>query len=236
MRNYIWRSNTGTVNLKRPWKNISKIYLNVSFPVSYYATINKRLKWKENGGATINILMSSGNWTANTLATEVQTLLNTNTLIGGRTYAVTFSTITGKYSVTVSPSGTAQFIVDTETIFQQMGYSVTTADTSFLLSDKVSILNGPTSLYLKSSGLSKIIVNPFHNSNSEIINDIILSIPITSNAFGFISYDQSGCYLECDPQRIVQQLDFSLVDPDTKETIDLNGGIITVQLQHNGMD
>ena len=124
-------------------------------PISYYLfdSTNNLLSITVTGNVekeTINFSISQGNYNAQTLATEL------NTLAGSHfTFAAAFEQRTLKYTLTVSASnGNSSIslfeINNTSTCLKVLGFNLNGAQsTSSLTSDNVANLNRTTNLYIR---------------------------------------------------------------------------------------
>lgn len=96
----------------------------VIFPNSVYPinANNNKIYWQEDGGGTITSSIPIKNYSATQLATELQTLFNTDTGLG-RTYTVSYDTQTKKFTMgeSVGIPNTFQFVSGSNNAYDEIG-------------------------------------------------------------------------------------------------------------------
>lgn len=185
--------NNGTLlsNLFFPFKGIltdnpkiKKKYLtllNAQIPVSFYIINenNNRLTLKDvGGGGTHNILLDYGNYSGNTLITELTTKINAGY---PHTVSITLSRSTGKLTFTFN--GQTQFRADQSTINNIIGFDSNLTGTNFIMPYPLNLL-GTKKLFIKSQILN---ISSYDSVNNNKTN-IIATIPVDQPFYNMISY------------------------------------------------
>lgn len=194
----------------------------VSIPLTNYVTVYP----SATGGAqtfelvnflnTYTISIPTGNYTAQQLATTIQTELNT--VATPTTFAVNYNTNTNIYTITSTLTGSFNFAVNNALYpYQSLGSTIGYRDNSHtpinisgnaVAAPFEASLSGPLNYYVKSSALTTS-TNSFFQTNK---NSVISCIPNNATPFGVISYLNPAPYFEPLYSTRINQLDLSLVD------------------------
>lgn len=166
------------VNLSTPLQEFEKITLySASVPISWdliNSSCNQLTLEEELGAAIFTITISSGSYTPNLLAQEIQNKLNAPTVSpNGYTYAVTYTSLTN--TMTISTSANFRIRGDlntTSSICKNIGFmlSATSFATTQTSTWKVDI-GAPQVIYLKIDevGGAVITASPSNSGNSFIL-------------------------------------------------------------------
>lgn len=163
---------------------ITKKYLtllNAQIPVSFYIINenNNRLTLKDvGGGGTHNINLDYGNYSGNTLITELTTKINAGY---PHTVSITLSRSTGKLTFTFN--GQTQFRADQSTINNIIGFDSDMTGTTFIMPYPLNLL-GTKKLFIKSQILNISSYNSVNNNKT----NIIATIPVDQPFYNMISY------------------------------------------------
>lgn len=164
--------------------NIKKKYLtllNAQIPVSFYIIneYNHRLTLKDiGGGGTHNIDLDLGNYSGNTLITELTSKINAGY---PHTVSITLSKSTGK--LTFVFNGQTQFRADQSTIKNIIGFDSNMTGTTFLMPYPVNLL-GTKKLFIK----SQVLNISSYDSISTNKTNLISTIPVDQPFYNMISY------------------------------------------------
>ena len=208
------------------------VVLAASIPKSYYLVDSsyKSFTLQENS-STVTITFDEGNYTRNSLAVKLQSLLNTNSP-NSFTYTVSYSNIStsndnGKYRITVSGNGGVQPIfIFTNQMNEQLGFNINSSNQfsgDILYSTNVVNLTNETTLFIHSdicqnnegnnilqevyasgeASYSTInFVNPIPNEYSKPMN----TISAKSNSYNFYLTDENGTPLDTNGINIVMTI------------------------------
>lgn len=155
--------------------------LNAQIPVSFYIINenNNRLTLKDvGGGGTHNIDLNYGNYSGNSLITELTTQINAGY---PHTVSITLSKSTGK--LTFIFDGQTQFISSQSTINNIIGFNSNMTGTTFIMPYPLNLL-GTKKLFIKSQTLN---ISSFDSYNNNKTN-IIATIPVDQPFYNMISY------------------------------------------------
>jgi hypothetical protein len=155
--------------------------LNAQIPVSFYIVneYNYRLTLKDvGGGGTHNIDLDYGNYSGNTLITELTTKINAGY---PHTVSITLSRSTGKLTFTFN--GQTQFRSDQSTIKNIIGFDSNLTGTTFIMPYPLNLL-GTKKLFINSQILN---ISSFDSVNTNKTN-IIATIPIDQPFYNMVSY------------------------------------------------
>ncbi len=168
-------------------QKIKKKYLtllNAQIPVSFYIIneYNHRLTLKDvGGGGTHNIDLDYGNYSGNSLITELTTKINAGY---PHTVSITLSKSTGK--LTFIFTGQTQFRADQSTINNIIGFDSNTTGTNFIMPYPMNLL-GTKKIFIKSQILN---IASYDSVNTNKTN-IIATIPIDQPFYNMVSYTSS---------------------------------------------
>lgn len=155
--------------------------LNAQIPVSFYIIneYNNRLTLKDvGGGGTHNIDLDFGNYSGNTLITELTTKINAGF---PHTVVITLSKSTGKLNFVFN--GQTQFRADQSTIKNILGFDTNLNDTNITMPYPLNLL-GTKKLFIKSQILN---ISSYDSINTNK-NNIISTIPVDQPFYNMISY------------------------------------------------
>lgn len=155
--------------------------LNAQIPVSFYIIneYNHRLTLKDvGGGGTHNIDLDFGNYSGNTLITELTSKINAGY---PHTVSITLSKSTGK--LTFVFNGQTQFRADQSTIKNILGFDSNMTGTTFLMPYPLNLL-GTKKLFIKSQVLNISSYDSINNNKTNIIS----TIPVDQPFYNMISY------------------------------------------------
>lgn len=235
--------------ITKPYSNFNKaptkvklLSARIPFTWDNITSINNTYTLIEYSGTTSittsNIQIPTGRYTGTTLATAMQTSLNSNTK-ESFTYTVTYNTTTFQFSI----SSTGNFQLDfsvSNSLGPALGFGdITTVEATHIVSPEIAILQPDTEILVTSdlvSGIDNGVVPWFAEaSNTAYPNLNILSvIPISTCFGGIINYQASPD----DPWQECSQSNFSLATINkTEVTIQfglllLSGEIINLNGAH----
>lgn len=155
--------------------------LNAQIPVSFYIIneYNHRLTLKDvGGGGTHNIDLDYGNYSGNTLITELTTKINAGY---PHMVTITLSRSTGKLSFNFN--GQTQIREDQSTIKNIIGFDSNMTGTNFIMPYPINLL-GTKKLFIKSQVLD---ISSYDSINTNKTN-IIATIPVDQPFYNMISY------------------------------------------------
>lgn len=216
-----------TIELPRRIKNVKNIIIkNACIPYTFYMVrtgVNDTIKFTDSADSDLTCTISPGNYTADTLATEIDTKL---TDASSDTYTVTFNDDTHKFTiVSSSASFVLQWSTTTNSIANVLGWEATdTSAGATQTSTNCANLFIPY-INVKSSALSSgIFYRNYHNKNE---SDIILRVPVDVSAGNMLTYSNRNyefAHFTYDSKyKYLDKIDLKLEFPNG-ETIDLNGG------------
>ena len=193
---------------------------NAQFPVSFYniTTYNNKLVISINGGAQNIINIPVGNYNTTTLNNE---LINQLSIAGISTISIALSSITGKYTFTIS-SGFFTFHYSTSTIFKILGFITTqdhTSATQVLTSNYPVNLLGALKLKICSNSVS--VDNIDSNNGGSVVNTLI-ELPVSASNFGLILYSNTSNIHSNMKTKNLNSIDIRILD-DENNLIDFNG-------------
>ena len=169
-------------------KRVKLLTANIPFTWDNITTANNRLTLIELPGpvshpATVPV----GRYTGTTLATALQTALNTVATL--HTYTVAFDTNTFKFTISATGNFQLNFAV-TDTIAAAVGFDqVTTSSATSVTSTNVVLLQADPTLFIRSNlveGVDNGIVPWFTGSTPDL--GILASVPISVCYGGTINY------------------------------------------------
>lgn len=225
-----------TFRFVSPIQNIAKVkILEAEIPFSYYVVNadNNRIVLTETGSSTAVIPI--GNYTVTDLATTVGAALTAASLaLGSRTYSVTYSTTTGKF--TISSSGTFSLSVSSLLLQSVLGLrQINTSSGSTLVAPDVAIVTGPNYVYVNSDTLGPSFQTYLPSTATQFPlskGPQLARIPITDNP-GAITYYQDPVpekWFDLNNLLQLQQFDLYLTLGNTNEKIRCNGQHFSIKL------
>lgn len=197
----------------RPIRNIAAFkVLEVSVPFTYYVFwaagvngVGNNTFLLDDGapGSPTTVTITPGNYTAAQMATELGARL-TAASAAAVTYTVTYSSITGVFTVTASAGDFSllfndipAFLVDGHDLGQTtprrwLGFNAgtITSTASVLVAPNAAQLSGPNFLYLCSLALGGLNNDTLYINGLEGSGPIIAKIPVTTNAGGIITWQE----------------------------------------------
>lgn len=236
-----------TFYLNRPLQNIAFMkVLEAEIPFSYYVInqYNNTFFLTESSSALVTIPV--GNYTSATLATTLGSVLTQASLgLGSRTYTVTYSSMTQKFTVTAS-TGTFSLVFGSSTDSGQtnprliLGFNpgFNTSIGSVLVAPNVVQISGPNYVYLNSTQLGPL-TNTFLPQNSVNLQSgqkgpQIARIPITCNPGDMTYYNDPAPekWFSLENLRQIQNLDlyFTLGNQAPEKALRFNGQNFSVKL------
>ena len=164
------------------WSSVKRFKIEyISLPYSWY-NINSKNNSIVVNGTTYSI--SAGQYTANTLASTLQTLLQGI----DATFTVSWSSQTQKFTTSRSTNFTFNLSSSALTLRRQFGFSLTSDQVGTqIVSDSVANLQNSNSISLHSDLLSKALNNQITDTRYQYV----MSIPIDQNPGGIITYRPS---------------------------------------------
>lgn len=159
---------------------------NAQIPVSFYniTTNNNTLGVSVDGGGVNILTIPEGNYNTTTLNTEI---INQLADAGITTITLALSTVTGKYTFTIS-SGYFTFHYANSTMLKILGFLETqdyTSSSQILTSPYPVNLLGVLKMKISSNAIS---VMNFDSADNGSTKNTILELPITAQSFGLITY------------------------------------------------
>lgn len=199
----------------------------ITIPYSFYNLQQQFFIFKYNG-TNFDIELPAGNYSAQSLATFLQTTLSAET---SAAISVTYSVTTNKFIVSVVNPNNFQFefedpIPYNYSLQKALGFPNLTTVTDNYISPNCANLNASDNLYIYSQALSFYTPSIFQTQRDQIIQ----LVPILVNPFNFIFYEnQQQVNFQTDFQTI-STFDIKLVD-DYGQVVDLNGLDWTFEIQ-----
>lgn len=207
----------------------------ISCPYSYYTTMEQTFIYNL-AGTNYNITFPAGNYTAATLGSTLQSVLNSYT--APFTTTVSYNSIKNEYSFTPSIGNIYFNFSSTNLTNNYFYYSVAYQAGIFssfsetmlpisIFTSKYACTTSPTSnLYLKSSTLSMYYTSYFNGEK----NTVISSIPINVNPLNWITFQSStDIYFNYDNQAI-NNIDIQIVD-DQNNPVDFRGINVLIEIE-----
>tara|TARA_R110000803_G_scaffold205151_6_gene271645 strand:- start:2024 stop:2824 length:801 start_codon:yes stop_codon:yes gene_type:complete len=229
-------------NIDFKLSNVKEYYMkihNIQLPVSFYqinSNYNTLMIKERNAGDTIiniiTITIPEGNYTITELTSEIETLLNTNT-VQGNTYSVSQDDKTGKINISYT-GGSANIDLLSynggSTINPIIGggeYNslVTTVD---IIPAGKDLNNHYNLNFISYVSLETNIVSHNHLDVNSIRN-VGSRIPITETRGDVVNVTNNDGYLVRIKQNSISEIQFKLIDP-YKNQIELNGTPFSCQL------
>jgi hypothetical protein len=219
-------TNNNNVEFYLPQIEIDDIYhiyisvANASIPISYYNVNdnNNTLNYNLSTGPIVNVVIPNGNYNVNTLLTTLNSLLINMT--------VTYNQITNKYTF-IHATNDFTFI-NTSSCVYLLGISITgqSSISRVLLSNNCINLS-PIRSFIVGCNLKTGNINL---SNPEIQN-MLCSIPISSNSFGIVNYTNDNNFRSNLFTNILNSISIFITDQDG-QTINFNNvnWFVTLQL------
>lgn len=219
-----------------PFTKIRNFKINkIVIPYSFYATVNQQIVITSPSiGGTINV--PAGNYTADSLATTLEGLINSSFPI--ITCSITYSSITDKYTFTgalpysISSLG---LIPPNNNLMYQLGLTSLSGVQTVLpqsanfVSTYCANLSGTCCLYVSSNALRLFSNSSFQNMRSNIIQ----VVPIQVNSFNYIVWQNSVPTYYQQDEYVLNQIDLRLID-DFGNTINLNGLDWSIEIEISG--
>lgn len=199
----------------------------ITIPYSFYNLKRQFFIFKYNG-INFDIELPAGNYSAQSLATFLQTTLSAET---SASILVSYSTTTNKFSVSALSPNTIQFEFEDPVEYnyslqKALGFPNLTTIVSLYVSPNCANLNASDNLYIFSQSLSFYTPSIFQSQRANVIQ----LVPILVNPFNFIFYEnQQQINFPTDFQTI-STFDVKLID-DYGNTVDLNGLDWTFEIQ-----
>ena len=189
---------------------------NCQFPVSFYniTTSNNQLYYSIDGGGTSALTITAGNYNSTTLRTEI---LQQLTNVGISNISITFSTISGKYTFTIS-AGEFTFY-SSSTIFKILGFTLGTNHTSITQN-----LSTTYPINLLGALKLKITSQAIHISNIDSLGastNTLIEVPISASNFGLILYHNTSNIHNILNQTSLNGIDILIMD-DNSNLINFN--------------
>lgn len=193
-----------------------------SIPLTNYVTVypatsgpNQAFNITDTAGVH-TIVVPSGNYTAQQLATTLQTEINAATF--PNTYSVTYNSNTNLYNISSSGTFTLTFTTNNalypyQSIGSTMGFRNADHTPANFTGNSVTApfeasLSGPLNYYIKSSHLT-VSTNSFFQGQK---NTVIACVPNNASPFGVVSYINPAPYFEPLYSTRLFQFDLQLVD------------------------
>jgi hypothetical protein len=222
------------IPLKRTFKDVRKAKLDwVIIPNTVFNinSTNNILSFNENS-TNKQATLTSGAYTASSLATHVQTQLNTASS-GYNTYAVTYSTTTYKFTISAGNNFSLLFS-SALAPYRELGFEITntTASTSVTSTNSIS-LERPTSVFLgikelqkgvyTSSGItSASFIVPLTSSQGELCFyepnhhecEVIFTSPIPFTSLHIRLFDSAGTTVNVNGSNWSFKLSLFIAQPD----------------------
>ena len=182
---------------------------------------------------TLNITVPPGNYTATTLSSTLQTLLNNASVANGftTTYAVAFNNTTSKITITATgPGGNLETC--TGTLGPLLGFNTTTTNLSnvYVGSDPVNIT------YSNMMAITSNEWTKYNHPNIRtdgLVASIIYNVPIGTTIYGANVYWQSKSQhiniIPWDRSQTINNFDIELYD-DNGRLVDMNNSNYTLEL------
>jgi hypothetical protein len=232
-------------SLTRPLYNVEYVkLLEAEIPFSYYVinSTNQTFTLTEPLVGSVTVLLHPGNYTAATMASHLATQLTTaSTSLGNRSYTVTFSTLTHKFTITTNfdefilTFGTATNNGETNPRYvlgMNSGNNQSILGT--LQSAFTTQITGPNYLYLCSDFLSKNIETtvPQGYIGGGIKGPQIAKIPINCNPGEVVFYTDPAPQKWFSAQNLyqIQSLDLYCRLGNYEEKIRFNGQNFSIKL------
>lgn len=225
-----------TYQFNRSFSRITEILIqSIQFPFTFYATNSLNNQLRINRGITKTISIPSGNYTATTMISMLNTALNTVTdpVTGyvydgfpGESFVVTYSSTTLKFTITnTNPFTIYSSATDPlSTLAKNLGYQIdSTTDTLTAIGDSAANLSGPQYIRIQSTFLSAPTQHkPLYADDS--YETTLFILPVNAGFGSFVSTDIQI------PIRLTYKfrinntdiIDFSVVD-ENGNLLDLNG-------------
>lgn len=204
-------------------QHISKVtkltLIGVEIPFTFYIfnSTNNKLDIKV-GAVTETMTLPDGNYTAQELASTLETLLNAGSFSG---FTVAFSSITLKYKITNASNFDIIFVANN--FGSYLGYVTTATKTgaNTYTSDNAANLSNDNYLLIKSYTLTTGLINRPINNNKE--STVLFKVPIFANRGGVVfyvpPYEMTYCYRD---DKSLESIDLQIVDKYENQ-IDMNG-------------
>ena len=216
------------VNLQPPipGANIKRFsVLDAVIPLSFYYITSSTNTFIVSIAGSNTITITPGNYTAASLAQQLQTQLNT---IPGSSWTVTYSSSTYKFTFTESNLGTKSFIFTNNPAARRwLGFSSNTPPSfaTTITSDQAIQLY-PNSILVHSSLPGRQAYTALGNNNLSTYypitqSDVILRIPITNSPGDILTYQPSIENIRDDVSSYLSSISFYLTD-DSNQPINLN--------------
>lgn len=197
----------------------------VTIPYSFYNIKDQTIIIDYNNVFS-NVAITGGNYTANSLATYLQTQFS---LATGGTFTVTYSQISNKYTVSVTLGNLfgIQFAApDNYSLQRALGFDDITLYGNSYTGPRCANLNCTDNLYIYSQALSFYTPSIFQTVRDHVIQ----TVPILNNPFNFIFYENQQEVRYPTDYQTIGNFDIKLID-DFGTQIDLNGLNWTFEIQ-----
>lgn len=219
--------------------NIASFAFNkITIPYSYYNLKTQTFTISQNGGPAVNITLPAGNYTAQTLAGKLSSLINAS--LFAATLTINYLSDQNKFEFLMS-SGTLEFnfLISQNVLGSyanynlsyQLGFSqynnlVNPPSFNGIISTYTVNLNASSNLYLSSSTLNIYEISIFNRERASIIQ----TIPINTNIFGFIIFEPNEKINFKLDDKMLGKFNFTLLD-DYNNVIDLEGQNIIIEIE-----
>lgn len=226
-----------TFRFVSPVQNIAKMkILEAEIPFSYYVVNNdsNRVTLTEASGTRTGILLN-GNYTATTLASSLAiTLTGASLGLGNRTYTVTYSEQTGRF--TIDSSGSFTITIESPLLQTITGLpSVISSAGNRIVAPSVALVTGPNYVYVNSDTLGPSFETFLPSTALEFPvskGPQLARIPITENPGG-VTYYQDPVpekWFDVDNLLQLQQFDLYVTLGNSSQKVRFNGQHFSIKL------
>lgn len=212
----------------------------ITIPYSYYNLKTQTFTISQNSGPLISIVFPAGNYTAQTLAGKLSSLINAS--LFASTLTINYLTDQNKFEFLLS-SGvlTIDFLISQNVLGNYANYNLSyqlgfsqynnlsnpPANFNGIIAPYTANLNATSNLYISCPTLNIYDISIFNRQRASIVQ----TIPVNTNIYGFIIWENSQSTIFPLYNTSLGQFEISLLD-DYNNIIDLEGQnwIIEIEL------
>lgn len=226
-----------TFRFVSPVQNIAKMkILEAEIPFSYYVVNNdsNRVTLTEASGTRTGILLN-GNYTATTLASSLAiTLTGASLGLGNRTYTVTYSEQTGRF--TIDSSGSFTITIESPLLQTITGLPrVISSAGNRIVAPSVALVTGPNYVYVNSDTLGPSFETFLPSTALEFPvskGPQLARIPITENPGGVTYYQDPvpDKWFDVNNLLQLQQFDLYVTLGNSSQKVRFNGQHFSIKL------
>ena len=152
------------------------------------------------GGVITSVSLSTGNYTANTLRDNLNTLLN-------NIFTISYDSIKNKFTIT---HASTDFTLESNTgLLRVLGFTVKDhiSSSNFITSDSIADLSGLGGIFIKTNYMTQS-----YDSKTKNFSSILQKIPITQQGNGVVFFNNKSGYKTQIFDKIISEIHIQILD------------------------